>query len=109
MNISSVIVNCSGSVSTIESEISKLDGVEIKANKDEKIVAVLTSANLDDEIAKFRAIERIKGVKNVVMVYSYQELDSDIERANLGGLEATMEKIAKQDIKDIKYSGDLKV
>ena len=72
----------------------------------DKIVVLIESADFDSELATFRALEQIEGVSTVAMIYSYQDLDSDISKANSNDIGEIVRKIDEMDIKDIKYNGN---
>jgi nitrate reductase NapD len=40
------------------------------------------------------------------MIYSYQDLDNDISKANSNDIGEIVRKIDEMDVKDIKYNGN---
>ncbi len=111
MNISSIIVRVAdeSKVELVKAAINRIDGCEVAAAEAGKIVATLESQNIDDEIAKFRAVEDIDGVSDVVMVYSYQDLDDDINKAQNNDIEAIVRAMEQKNPSEIKYSGRVPV
>ena len=109
MNISSMIVYLKDAkfVSDVADEMAKIDGCEIVATQDEKIVATMQTDDQNTQIANFRFIERIYGVRDVAMVYDYEELDDDIKIANENNIEKIVRKIDDSDVSEIKYGGNV--
>lgn len=110
MNISSIVVYLfPKSSAAVLKELCGILGVEIIANDDEKIAILLSSENVDKEIAAFREIESIKGVKYAAMVYSYQEDLADDLKA-LQDQPAVAKILQNESLKaeDIVYNGNLK-
>ncbi|MBR2148875.1 MAG: nitrate reductase, partial [Campylobacter sp.] len=68
--------------------------------------AIIESADLDGELATFRMLEQIEGVSTVAMIYSYQDLEGDISKANSNDIGSIVRKIDEMDVKDIKYNGN---
>lgn len=105
MNISSVVVNVDEKyIDVVKESISILDGCEVVASNQAKVVALINAENLDDELAKFKNIEKLKHVVSVVMVYSYQE---DIEDALSQNAINSFLDDDSLDAKNVKYSGDI--
>lgn len=105
MNISSVVINVDKKYIDVAKEsIATLDGCEVVASNEVKIVALINAKNLDDELAKFKSIEKLKHVVSVVMVYSYQE---DIEDALSQNAINSFLDDDSLDTKNVKYSGDI--
>lgn len=107
-NISSVVINLMSAeiCDKVASEVAKISNCEIAVKEGDKIVALIESDNLDSELAAFRALESIDGVSSVAMIYSYQDLDSDISKANSNDIGEIVRKIDEMDPKDIKYNGN---
>ncbi|ALV65158.1 chaperone NapD [Campylobacter fetus] len=108
MNISSVVVNVidPSFVSDIVNAISHIECCEVVAQNENKIVAVIESMCLDDEIKSYKSIEAIKGISTVAMIYSYQDLDEDIEKSNNNHIGEIVRKIDESDVNDIVYNGN---
>ena len=51
-------------------------------------------------------LEQIEGVSTVAMIYSYQDLEGDISKANSNDIGSIVRKIDEMDVKDIKYNGN---
>lgn len=109
MNISSVVVTLS-KVEFMQSVLSELFnlGVEVATKEDNKIVVLIEAKDLSSEISIYKKIESIYGVNNAAMIYSYQDLDSEIKKANNNKIGEIVRKIDEMEIKDIVYNGDLK-
>ena len=111
MNISSLVVYLKDQslAQNLIAEISKIEGCEVAANQNDKIVVTIESEELDYEIKVFKNIQAMQGVRDVSMIYTYQDLDDDIEAVNNNNLENIMLEIDSKDAKDIEYSGHLKI
>lgn len=107
-NISSVVITLMNArlCEEVTSKIATIPNCEVAAKENDKIVALIESADLDGELATFRMLEQLEGVSTVAMIYSYQDLDSDISKANSNDIGEIVRKIDEMDVKDIKYNGN---
>lgn len=107
-NISSVVITLMNArlCEEVASKIATIPNCEVAAKENDKIVALIESADLDGELATFRMLEQLEGVSTVAMIYSYQDLDSDISKANSNDIGEIVRKIDEMDVKDIKYNGN---
>lgn len=108
MNISSMVIYLSKqSFSDVVLEkLSKFSECEVIAYEDGKIVVVVTSDDINGQIAAFRKFQSFDGVSDVGMVYSYEELDGDIELAQ--NAKPVSDSLNDDiDAKNIKYSGSV--
>lgn len=108
MNISSVVINVAdlNLMSEIANLVSDIDGCEVVAQNENKIVALIESQSFDDEIKSYKSIERLPGIATVSMIYSYQNLDEDIEKSNNNNIGDILAKIDESSIDDIEYHGN---
>lgn len=108
MNISSLIVYTDNKNESVKSEIGKLKECEIITDAEDRIVVVVSSESIEDEIRVFKMIEGISGVVSVAMVYSYQE-DAQENRERLEASGKISEILTSDDVKaeDIAYSGSV--
>lgn len=108
MNISSLIVYTDNKNESVKSEISKLKECEIITDAEDRIVVVVSSESIEDEIRVFKMIEGISGVVSVVMVYSYQE-DAQENRERLEANGKISEILTSDEVKaeDITYGGSV--
>ena len=112
MNISSVIIytNNETNLQNLADFVAKIEFCEVVAAQDNKIVATIQTDTLDQELGAFKTIQALDGVSDVAMIYSYQDLDEQIEAANNNDIESIMQKIDDEpEIKNIKYGGSLKI
>lgn len=103
MNISSMVVYSGLSdLGTLIKDIQSINGCEVVASKDGKIVVVSETKNTDGQIKIFRTIEKLKGVDSVGMVYSCEEMDDSKTNDEISNIldDST-------DAKDIVYGGDV--
>lgn len=118
MNMSSVLIIAKVQKhKALFDEIAKIKNCSVELVEGEKIIVLIESENLDDEVAAYSRLEKLKGASAVSMVFSYQDLDEDIKKAESamfddgkGGKSAVPKALLDDelDAKDIKYSGDLK-
>ena len=108
MNISSLIVYTDNKNESVKSEIGKLKECEIITDAEDRIVVVVSSESIEDEIRVFKMIEGISGVVSVAMVYSYQE-DAQENRDKLEASGKISEILTSDDVKaeDIAYGGSV--
>ena len=112
MNISSVIIYANNEVNlqNLADNVAKIDFCEVIAAQDGKIVATIQTDTLDQELGAFKSMQALNGVSDVAMIYSYQDLDEQIEAANNNDIQSIMQKIDDEpEIKNIKYGGHLKI
>ena len=108
MNISSVVINVAdlNLMSEIANLVSDIDGCEVVAQNENKIVALIESQSFDDEIKSYKSIERLPGIATVSMIYSYQNLDENIEKSNNNNIGDILRKIDESSVDDIEYHGN---
>lgn len=112
MNISSIIIYTNNEVNlqNLADNVAKMEFCEVVAAQDNKIVATIQTDTLDQELNAFKTIQAMQGVSDVAMIYSYQDLDKQIDAANNNDIESIMQKIDDEpEIKNIKYGGHLKI
>ena len=106
MNISSAIAYAKKGkeAADVAKKIDKIEGCEVVAAQEGKIVVVMSAENLDGEIELFKILESVEGVAGVAMIYSYQEdLQKDVESIKKSEI-LFDENI---DAKDIVYNGNI--
>ena len=112
MNISSVIIYTNNEVNleNLAKIVGEIEFCEVVAAQDGKIVATIQTDTLDQELGAFKSMQALNGVSDVAMIYSYQDLDEQIEAANNNDIQCIMQKIDDEpEIKNIKYGGHLKI
>ena len=112
MNISSIIIYTNNEVNlqNLADNVAKMEFCDVVAAQDNKIVATIQTDTLDQELNAFKTIQAMQGVSDVAMIYSYQDLDEQIDAANNNDIESIMQKIDDEpEIKNIKYGGHLKI
>lgn len=108
MNISSLVITLKANtdIASISEQISKYASIEV--NQGDKIVAVIESDDTDGQIKAYRALERIDGVANVAMIYSYED-PADAAALGARSMDEIMDKLEKTPTEKIKYSGHVKI
>ena len=110
MNISSLVVYTKDEVKaeSVVLLIEQIQGCEVVTASDGKIVVIMSVENLDEEIEKFRAIERLDGIAGVAMIYRYQEdLQNDIDSIKKSGKISEILVDENIDAKNIIYNGHI--
>ncbi|MCR6593717.1 chaperone NapD [Campylobacter insulaenigrae] len=81
MNLSSVLIlSKKEQVDCLKKKIEKIPFCNIELIQDEKIIVIIESDNLDDELQAYKNLEQLDGVININMVFSYQDLDKEREK-----------------------------
>ena len=110
MNISSAIAYAKKGkeAADVAKKIDKIEGCEVVAAQEGKIVVVMSAENLDGEIELFKILESVEGVAGVAMIYSYQEdLQKDVESIKKSGKISEILFDESIDAKDIVYNGNI--
>ena len=125
MNISSAIAYAKKGkeAADVAKKIDKIEGCEVVAAQEGKIVVVMSAENLDgeielfkilesvegdEEINRFKTLERLEGVSGAAMIYSYQEdLQKDVESIKKSGKISEILFDENIDAKDIVYNGNI--
>ena len=94
MNLSSLVITLQPNtdIASISEQISKYASIEVKEG--DKIVAVVESDDTDGQIKAYRALERIDGVANVAMIYSYED-PADVDALGARSMDEIMDKLEK--------------
>ncbi|AII15034.1 periplasmic nitrate reductase assembly protein [Campylobacter iguaniorum] len=108
MNISSLVVNVAdlSMIDNIKAKICEIKNCEVVACENDKIVVTIEAKNFDEEIKSYKIIERLQGISTVSMVYSYQDLDEEIEKSNNNKIGEIVRKLDSADSKDVVYHGN---
>lgn len=107
-NISSVVITLmpESNLDEIKEQIKQVASIE--ASQNDKVVALIESADTDGQIASFRALEAIKGVAHVDMIYSYED-PADADALATRSMDEIMDRLEKTPVEQIKYSGNIKI
>ena len=108
MNLSSLVITLQPNtdIASISEQISKYASIEV--SEGDKIVAVVESEDTDGQIKAYRALERIDGIANVAMIYSYED-PADADALGARSMDEIMDKLEKTPTEKIKYSGHVNV
>ncbi len=106
MNISSVLLI----VKQEEQEnffkkLEKIQGCSVELVEKEKIIVVIESDALEKELKIYKSIEALPGLISINMVFSYQDLDEDIQKVENSNAIKRIEK--KEKAEDIEYHGTI--
>ncbi|KGI57034.1 chaperone NapD [Campylobacter sp. MIT 97-5078] len=107
MNISSVLIIAKKEhQDKLLKEIKQIKDCSVELNENDKIIVIIESMCLDDELKAYKSLESLKNIISINMVFSYQDLDEDIQKASENkNLLKKLEK--KQNAKDIEYYGNI--
>ena len=108
MNISSVLIiakECEHE--NLRAQIAKIEHCSVELVEGEKMIVLIESENLDEELRAYKQLEKLKKASAVSMVFSYQDLDEDI--ANIKTTKDPVPACLNDDIlaEDIEYSGSM--
>lgn len=105
MNISSVLIIAKPDKhEDLLKEIAAIEHCSVELVEGEKIIALIESENLDDELKAYKALEKLRGASAVSMVFSYQDLDEDMQKIK-GGVPKVLQD--ELNAEDIEYHGDI--
>lgn len=107
MNLSSVLIlTKEEKVEKLKEQIQKTPSCNVELAQGEKIIVVIESENLDDELKAYKQLEQLDGVVSINMVFSYQDLDEEREKILKANFEANaFDDNLKKD--NIEYYGNV--
>lgn len=106
MNLSSVLIVAKMEhMDDLKQAISKIPLCSIELCEKGKIIVIIESENLEDELKAYKSLEKLPNIISINMVFSYQDLDDDIQKAINSGAIQTIRK--NEDAKNIKYYGNI--
>lgn len=111
MNISSAVIKTQpGKSPQVEQELINSGLCEVHQNEANKIVITIEGIDVNEEVSKLRAIEKIKHVMSVEMIYAYAEDELNREREKIELAEDFPGWLNDENInaKNIPYNGNLK-
>ncbi|TXE89366.1 oxidoreductase [Campylobacter volucris] len=81
MNLSSVlIVSKKEKIEKIKEKIEKVSFCSVELVQDDKIIVIIESENLEDELSAYKNLEKLDDIISINMVFSYQDLDEEREK-----------------------------
>lgn len=107
MNLSSVlIVSEKEKIEQIKEKIKKVPFCSVELVQDDKIVVIIESKNLEDELSAYKNLEKLDGIISINMVFSYQDLDEEREKILKANFQADdfNEKLKKD---NLEYYGNI--
>ncbi|TKX29936.1 chaperone NapD [Campylobacter estrildidarum] len=106
MNLSSVLIMVKKEeISNLKEKISKIPFCSVELCEGEKIIVVIESESLEEELKSYKMLEQLPNIVSINMVFSYQDLDEDIQKAIDSGAIETIEK--NESAENIKYYGNI--
>lgn len=105
MNMSSVLIIAKEiHHQALREAIAKIEHCSIELVEGEKLIVLIESENLNDELAAYKKLEALKNTNAVSMVFSYQDLDEDIKNIK-GKVPKSLQENTKAE--DIEYHGSI--
>lgn len=105
-NLSSVLIVAKKEyMSELELKIAKIPCCSVELCEEDKMVVVIESANLDEELKAFKELESLPHIISANMVFSYQDLDEDMQKAINSGAVEVLKKDEKAE--DVRYFGNI--
>ena len=105
MNMSSVLIIAKETHhKVLRDEIAKIEHCSVELVEGEKLIVLIESENLDDELKAYKALETLKNTSAVSMIFSYQDLDEDIQNIK-GEVPKSLQENTKAE--DIEYHGGI--
>ncbi|AXP08659.1 chaperone NapD [Campylobacter hepaticus] len=105
-NLSSVLILTKEEyINDLKKAISKIPLCSVELCENGKMIVVIESENLEDELNSYKMLETLPHIISINMVFSYQNLDKDMQQAINSGAIQTITK--NENAKDIRYYGSI--
>lgn len=105
-NLSSVLILAKEQyIDDLKKAISKIPFCSIELCENEKIIVIIESENLEDELNSYKMLEKLPYIISINMIFSYQDLDKDIQKAINSGAIETIEK--NENAENVRYFGSI--
>lgn len=107
MNLSSVlIVSKKEKIEQIKEKIEKVPFCSVELVQDDKIIVIIESENLEDELSAYKNLEKLDDIISINMIFSYQDLDEEREKILKANFQADdfNEKLKKD---NLEYYGNI--
>ncbi|MFQ6342130.1 chaperone NapD [Campylobacter sp. VTCC 70190] len=105
-NLSSVLILSKEEyIDELKNVISKIPFCSVELCENEKIIVVIESENLEDELNSYKMLEKLPHIISINMVFSYQDLDEDMQKAINSGAIKTIEK--NENAENVRYFGSI--
>ncbi|MCR2124810.1 chaperone NapD [Campylobacter upsaliensis] len=106
MNLSSVlIVAKEETIDTLAEGIAKIELCSVELREKDKLIVVIESEDLDSELKAYKKLEALPNLISINMIFSYQDLDEDIQKALNSGAIESIEKNEKAE--NVVYNGSV--
>ncbi|MCX2682990.1 chaperone NapD [Campylobacter sp. MIT 21-1685] len=106
MNVSSVLIVAKEQyVEELLLRINAIENCSVEASEKERIIVVIESDNLENELVAYKKLENLPNIISINMVFSYQDLDEDIQKAQNSIALCSVEK--EQKAEDVSYYGNI--
>ncbi|MCR2039316.1 chaperone NapD [Campylobacter helveticus] len=106
MNLSSVlIVAKEDKIDSLAEAIAQIELCSVELREKDKLIVVIESDDLDSELKAYKKLEALPNLISINMVFSYQDLDEDIQKAINSGAIESIEKNEKAE--NITYNGSV--
>lgn len=106
MNLSSVLISAKEEyIFSLKEQINTIKYCSVEICEKDKIIVIIESENLEEELFAYKQLEALKNIASINMVFSYQDLDDDIQKALHSGAIETIEK--NENAENIRYHGSI--
>lgn len=106
MNLSSVLIVAKQEYQEeLCKQINATSKCSVELCEGDKMIVIIESETLEEELNAFKNLEKLSNVISINMVFSYQDLDDDIQKAINSGAIKTIEK--KEKAENITYYGSI--
>ncbi|MCR2060623.1 chaperone NapD [Campylobacter helveticus] len=106
MNLSSVlIVAKEDKIDSLAEAIAQIELCSVELREKDKLIVVIESDDLDSELKAYKKLEALPNLISINMVFSYQDLDEDIQKTINSGAIESIEKNEKAE--NITYNGSV--
>ncbi|EDS88644.1 hypothetical protein EHI_052300 [Entamoeba histolytica HM-1:IMSS] len=92
-------------INDLKKAISEIPFCSVELCENEKIIVVIESENLEDELNSYKMLEKLPNIISINMVFSYQDLNDDIQKAINSGAIETIEK--NENAENVRYYGSV--
>jgi len=106
MNLSSVLITTKEEfVPSLLEDISHIEYCSVELSENGKIIVVIESEDLDQELRAYRKLEQLANIIDINMIFSYQDLDEELQKIEQNNVLETLNQTQKAE--NIHYSGDI--
>ncbi len=108
MTISSVVLRATSEAAAADvvALVGEIGGCEVIASQGDKVVVLIETETFEQEIAVYKALERLSGVREAAMIYDYKDLSAERDAAENADIEKIVREMDEKDPSQIRYNGN---